>query len=162
MSHSNLDFSCLKDQYGGLLTPDDLHLFYYDIGFDKEIGDSFIYSWDHEIEKYCDENGLNIDFCELDAIPSSVPENTILFDGIENDQGNKAVALFRHLRNAFAHYYIGSSGDFYCMKDYWNNEDTITMIGKIRQHLFKGLIEEFFKQKEKNEKEKEKYYHPEV
>lgn len=157
-----LDFTGLKDYYGGPLGPDDLSLFYYDIGFDKETGTSFIYQWSKEIEDYLQKNNAIIDSVEREDIPSDFVNNQILFSMYENED-NKAVAFFRHLRNAFCHHHIGYSGDFFCMEDFDNNKGShLTMKGKIDRNLFYGLIELFFKQKSKNEDDTFKYYNPET
>lgn len=156
MSQTDLDFSCLKDNYGGLLTPEDVHLFYYDIGIDAETGHSFIYSWDNDVESFISKQNLNISECTQNQIPLSVSANQIFFSLCDKDEGNKAVAFFRHLRNAFSHYHIGLSGDFYNIKDTLSDGKTVTMLGKIQRDAFKGLIDVFLKQKAETENE---YFH---
>lgn len=42
MAHGDLTFECLEDNHVGMLAPEDVHLFYYDIGVDSEMGNSFI------------------------------------------------------------------------------------------------------------------------
>ena len=156
-----LDFTVLKDYYGGPLGPNDLSLFYYDIGFDKETGTSFLYQWSSEIDDYLQKNNAIIDFVERVGIPCDFVNNQILFSMYENED-NKAVAFFRHLRNAFCHYKIGYSGDFFCMEDFDdNNCSHLTMKGKIDRNIFYGLIDLFFKQKSKNEEDILKYDNPE-
>ena len=151
MAQINFDFSCLKDHYSGLLSPEDVFLFYYDIGIDVETGNSVIYNWDHDVEKYLADNKIVIDDCNMDEIPCQVSENQIFFSLCKEDESNKAISFFRHLRNAFSHYHIGLSGDFYNIKDTLSDGKTVTMIGKIHRDAFKCLLEVFYKQKSKAE-----------
>ena len=82
---------------------------------------------------------------------------------VSSDKDNKAVAFFRHLRNSFSHYSIGYDGNSFCMKDFQDKNKTIqTMIGKIDRRYFYGLINIFFKQKEKAENEYSKYLTPDI
>lgn len=158
MAERDLIFDCLDDNYGGLLTPEDVHLFYYDIGLDSELKDSFIYDWNDEVEHFLKDNNLVIEDSVAESVPLTVSENQMFFTIGDKDGKNKAVAFFRHLRNAFSHYHIGTSGDYYCMKDYRGDGKTVTMIGKIHRNSFKGLIDIFFKQKAKAEEDMNKHY----
>ncbi len=162
MAEKVLNFDCLEDNYEGLLSPDDVYLFYYDIGIDSETGNSFIYVWDDKIEQFAKDNNLVIIDCDAASIPTTFSENKIYFTVGDKDNGNKAVAFFRHLRDAFAHYHIGTSGDYYCMKDFRRPEKTVTMIGKIHHSLLKGLLEVFFEQKAKEEDRMYKLSHPDI
>lgn len=162
MAERVLKFDCLEDNYGGLLSPEDVHLFYYDIGIDSEMGNSFIYEWDDQIQKFVQDNNLVINVCDAASIPTTFSENKMFFTIGDNDKGNKAVAFFRHLRDAFAHYHIGTSGEYYCMKDFRGPEKTVTMNGKIHQLLLKGLLDVFFTQKSKEEDRVYRLSHPEI
>lgn len=158
-----LDFTGLKDYYGGPLGPDDLSLFYYDIGFDKETGTSFIYQWSKEIEDYLQKNNAIIELVSVDKLPTDFKDDEIYFTECNKDNGNKAVSFFRHLRNAFSHYTIGYSCNSFCMEDFDDEKRShLTMKGKIDRNLFYGLTELFFKQKSKNEDDIFKYYNPET
>lgn len=161
MVQKDLVFSCLEDSYGGQLTPEDVHLFYYDIGFDSEMGHSIMYSWDNEIELFKAENNLIIDDCDITSMPTTIKKNEMFFIIEKCDNNNKAIAFFRHLRNAFTHYHIGLSGEYYYMKDFYSDNKTVTMIGKVHTQTFRELINVFFKQKSKAEEESNKYYYPE-
>ena len=153
MDNNMFDFSSLADIYDTLLNQDDLRLFYYDISRDCYTGFSALYSWNKDIEDYLDSHGVVIDGDDGREIPTSFAENEIYFSMKECDKGNKAAAFYRHLRNSFAHYRIGRSGDYFCMKDFLQDGQTLTMIGKINVNLFKGLISIFFSQKAKIEEE---------
>lgn len=148
MEKKELHFSCLEENYGGLLSPKEVHLFYYDIGFDKETGYSFNFEWTEEIQSFLSTNNIVIDDVDINAIPLSFEKNKIYFSMIASDEGNKAVAFIRHLRNCFFHYHIGFDGNYYRMKDFQDTHETkSTMIGKIEKRYFDALIDIFFKQK---------------
>ena len=163
MEQTDLSFMCLKENYGGLLSPDDVRLFYYDICFENETENSFIYDWNKEIEAYLSVNNITIDAVLINEIPQSFENNKVFFTMVSSDKDNKAVAFFRHLRNSFSHYSIGYDGNSFCMKDFQDKNKTIqTMIGKIDRQYFYGLIDIFFKQKAKAEEEYSKYYTPDI
>jgi hypothetical protein len=151
MEPKKLRFACFEDTSIGLLIPKDVHLFYYDICADIEMGQPFIYSWDKDVEEFIAANNLIIDDCVAGSIPSEFTENVIFFTIGDEYKGNKAAALFHHLRDAFAHYRIGVSGEYLCMKDYDDKKKRTTMIGKIHRQLFKELMDIFFEQKAKIE-----------
>ena len=161
MSEIGLKFSCLEDSYSGELDPNDVILFYYDIGVDCEMK-TYPYIWDDEMEEFIQKNKLVIEVCQNGLLPQSVSVNEIYFtecfDKENNIKEDKAMAFLRHLRNAFAHYRIGASGNYYCLKDEYNKR--ITMIGKIDKRLFQGLIEIYFKQKAKAEEKYRDYLYP--
>ena len=161
MKHENLKFSCLEDSALGLLSPQDVHLFYYDIGFDSQIGQSVVYCWDNNVDQFVRSHNLVIEDCGIAQLPSSFEENKIFFTYCVRDKDDKAVAFFRHLRNSFAHYRIARNGQYLCMKDY-DKENRLTMIGKIDVDLFFELIHLFFEQKQQLENETQSYYYPEV
>ena len=162
MAQGELNYVCLEDNHLGLLSPEDVYLFYYDIGVDSEMGHSFIYSWNNDVEAFIKGEKLVIDSCDATIIPSSFNENEIFFTIGDEDEGNKAVAFFRHLRNAFSHYHIGLSGEYFCMKDFRKDGVTVTMIGKIHRMLFKELIYVFLMQKAKTEEEMNNNYYPNI
>ena len=162
MAQKELKFACWEDSSVGLLTPEDVHLFYYDICSDNEMGQSFIYSWDKNVEEFIATNNLVINDCVAASIPSTFSENVIYFTIGDIFNGNKAAALFHHLRDAFAHYHIGLSGEYYCMKDYDEKNKRTTMIGKIHHQLFKELMNVFFRQKAEADEKMNKHYYPDI
>lgn len=85
---------------------------------------------------------------------------------LSSDEGNKAFAFFRHLRNSFMHYNIGGNETYFCMKDFepqHNKQPAIlTMIGKIEKIVLYDLMNLFFQQKEKCEKQYNNYLHPTI
>lgn len=156
MIQKDLFFASLTDSYGGVLSPKDTHLFYYDICYDKEDGIALCYEWNNKVQSFLDDNGLVIKPVNVGDVPSSFEDNCIFFVMEKYDNNNKAVALFRHLRNSFSHYNIGDSGNFFCMKDFYYEKGKptdITMIGKISKRYFYSLIDIFFEQKAKIESE---------
>lgn len=56
-----ITFTCLNDTYGGLLSPNDVRLFYYDICLEKENSISFSYVWDDKIESYLKDKKVTIE-----------------------------------------------------------------------------------------------------
>ena len=148
-----LAFSSLEDSYGGQLPPDYVKLFYYDICFDKETDYHHFYVWNQEVKDYLKNHNAIIEPKNEKDMPTSVNENEIFITFAKKDNKNEAVALFRHLRNAFSHFSIGYDGRFICLKDHYipnknkPKEIVITMIGKIDWVIFKGLMDIFFRQK---------------
>ena len=151
MEQNDLFFSSLKDFYGGMLSQNDVHLFYYDICYDKEDGISLCYEWSDAIQSFIDANKITIEAVDIDKLPKSVEDNCIYFGMIKDDNDSRATALFRHLRNSVSHYWIGDNGKSFCMKDFYYDENKrptkMTMIGKIDKEYFYHLIDFFFKQK---------------
>ena len=166
MAQKDLEFSCLKESYGGKLSPKDLSLFYYDICFDKEDGFSLLYEWSDAVQSFLDINKITIEDRDIKTLPKTFDNNCIFFEMCSNDKENKAVAFFRHLRNAFSHYNIGDDGDFFLMKDFYfekSKPTDQTMIGKISKKLFYELMNIFFKQKEKlHDNFDKEYYNPNI
>jgi hypothetical protein len=161
MAQIKFNFDCFGDSSVGVLTPEDVKFFYYDICFDSEMGKSDLYNWNKDIEDFIAKNNMVIDDCVAASIPSTFSENKIYFTMGDEYKGNKAAAFLHHLRDAFAHYRIGMSGEYYCMKDL-RKDKTITMIGKIHRRLLKELMELFFNQKANIEKEMDQYYYQEI
>lgn len=116
----NISFTWDSPPWGnGILTPDDLRFFYYDIATDNITGLSKIYEWDDSVISFLETNKLTIEDC--DNINDSVDKNTILFtinkDKKDNDKETKPQAFFRHLRNAFAHYNIKRDKELFYIRD---------------------------------------------
>ena len=160
-----LKFSVLEDNYGGLLSLEDVHFFYYDVCFDHEMGYSLSYKWDKDIESFLKDNGILIEVVPVEQIPSSFEKNKMYLTMSEIDRENKAAAFYRHLRNSFSHYEIGRSDDFFNMKDLIfdtkGKTTKTTMIGKIEIRLFKELFTYFFNQKVVMEDNYNRYLYPE-
>ncbi len=157
MAEEKLQFACLEDSHVGILSPEEVLLFYYDIGFDSEMKNS-IYCWDNEMDSFCSINNLSIDECQKGLLPQVVSENKIILSLYENE--DKAMALLRHLRNAFAHYRISSSSNYYCLKDV--DKGNTTMIGKIDKRIFHHLIELYYKQKAQADEQYNDYIFPKL
>jgi hypothetical protein len=157
----NLEFASLQDNAGGLLSPDDVRLFYYDIAFDGEKNNLFPYVWNAEVQSYVDREEIIVEEKEKKDIPQCFAENTIFMT--VNDNEDKAMALFRHLRNAFSHYRINRNGDWLLAKDHPNgNANELTMIMKIDSKYFYNIISLLFKQKAQAEEEYNKLMNPEI
>ena len=156
--------SCLEENYGGPLPPKYTYLFYYDIGFDSEVGYSFNYQWNERVENFLLDNNIVIDHVENSDIPQTFEMNKIFFCFASKDNENKAVSFFRHLRNAFSHYNIGYHAEYFCMKDFNYDKNGkrkgVTMIGKIDCHLFEEIIKLFWEQKAEVEEKINKTYNP--
>ncbi len=127
----NLIFSSLKDSSSGVLSNDDLHFFYYDIGLDNHTGTPVIYKDNKETEAYKLSRKLTIEAVEQDKLPSNFQDGKICFVKYSNE--TDVEAFFRHMRNAFAHYNIKHHGDFFFMNDFYDEKCTkMSMIGKIK------------------------------
>lgn len=147
MCKLNFSFTWNRPWGNGILSPDDLRFFYYDIAMDSLTGISKIYEWDDTVKSFLETNKLTID--GSDKIDDSVDFNTILFKVAKGKDGKnketKAQAFFRHLRNAFAHYNIKRVNDIYYIKDFDKNT---TMLGAIKCELLKQFCFLFLDQKE--------------
>lgn len=142
-----LKFSCLSDSSNGVLSPDDLFFFYYGIGLDTLMGTPAIYQESNEIINFIRNRNLTIDAIEQDKLPSSFEEGKIYF--VKYSTEDKYNSFYRHLRNAFAHYHINHSSNYYIMNDYSDDAGTKkTMIGKILCQDLKDLTDLFYKQRE--------------
>ena len=87
------------------------------------------------------------DAIEQDKLPSSFEEGKIYF--VKYSTEDKYNSFYRHLRNAFAHYHINHSSNYYIMNDYSDDAGTKkTMIGKILCQDLKDLTDLFYKQRE--------------
>lgn len=140
----------------GLLNPEDLNFFYYDVSRNSLDGWASCCEWNCDIEDFIKGNKLRIEVCDAKYIPGSVDSGTILFTIDPMDSGSKADALLRHLRNAFSHFRINRNGDNYIMSDYSNGINKHTMRGYINADLLKTLIFKLYSQNQ----EKQDSYDP--
>lgn len=162
---TNLTFSCLEDSFGGLLPPEYVSFFYYDICIDKETDYHHFYDWSIEVEDFLKRNNTLIEVKDEKDLPPTVKENEVYFSFVKEDSQNKAAAFFRHLRNAFSHFSIGYNDRYLCLKDHYfsdNKPKEMTMIGKIDKDIFKGLIDIFFKQKSEIVEKQNEYLYPQL
>ena len=135
-------FEVITPNGDGILSPEDLKLFYYEVGLSSQMGEADIYDWNNEIDDFLNQVGVVVNVCPNGTITNQYTENVI---SISLSMGEtKGVALFRHLRNAFAHYHIQRFGDLFYIKDTSGNK--ITMIGCIKIEDLKNLIFLFSKQ----------------
>lgn len=127
----------------GILSPDEVHFFYYDIM--RDVGDNtqVIYEWNDEIEKFLNEKGIKVEVKEKGAISQNVDKNVMSFSTYQNE--SKPIAFFRHLRNAFAHHRITYWGEFLHVEDIQGND--FTMKGLIKYQDLKELCFLFFNQR---------------
>lgn len=129
----------------GVLSPDDLCFFYYGVGLDTLEGIPSIYEDNNEIQEFIKERHLNLDSKEPSDLPTKFEDGHVYWlEG--NCDNSKYDALFRHLRNAFAHYHIRHDGNYYFINDY-NKNGKMTMIGKIACQDLKDLISIFYTQR---------------
>lgn len=145
----NLIFSCLRDNSNGVLAPEDLHFFYYDVGLDSLTGIPSIYEDNEDVLSFIDSKKLEIKVVEQSILPTSFQDGHIYFIQEKCDK-SKYDAFFRHLRNAFSHYHIAHQGDFFLMNDYHDKAcNEMTMIGKIKCEDLMNLCFLLFGQREK-------------
>lgn len=131
------------------LTGEDLNLFYYDICTDVALQNPMMYDWNETMKDFSNE--IDIAFCSKDDMPDVVIENQIRLTKCTLDKGSNAMAFFRHLRNAFAHFEVRCKGEWVIIKD-WNPKDKTqkyTFIGKIKTKTLRSICFRFFDQREK-------------
>ena len=160
MAEKELKFSCLKDSYLGQLPPDDVKLFYYDIGLESQMK-SFPYLWEEGMNDFCKKNKISIQEVQKgSSLPLEVSKNEVYFTEYyeKKIKQDKAIAFLYHLRNAFAHYRITLVYNSYFFRDEINGKTT--MIGKIEKHLFLGLVDVFLNQKAEAEEKERDYLFP--
>lgn len=135
-------FEVITPSGDGILSPEDLKLFYYEVGLSSQMGQTEIYDWNKEIDEFLKKVGVVVNVCPDGTITNQYVSNTISISLSKGE--SKGVAFFRHLRNAFAHYHIQRFGDYFYLKDASGNK--ITMIGCIKIEDLKSLILLFLKQ----------------
>lgn len=136
----------------GVLSPDKLAFFYYDIMRDTIDYNQGVYDWNDDIQNFLDNKGIVIEEKPNGTLPNKVEKNGLYFTVCEDDKDNKAIAFFRHLRNAFAHFGIASEGEYLKLEDFGSKR---TMIGLVKYEDLKELCFLFFKQKEVSEEKHE-------
>ena len=134
-----------------ILSPEEVHFFYYDVMRDTEKNIQAIYEWNNEIENFLKEKGIRANGMVKDALPQNVEKNEIYFSLSENE--TLPLALFRHLRNAFVHHRIVYSGDYLSIED--TNGKDLKMKGLVKYIDLKELCFLFFKQKDEFDKNNE-------
>ena len=134
-----------------ILSPEEVHFFYYDFMRSTEKNIQAIYEWNNEIENFLKEKGIRANGMVKDALPQNVEKNEIYFSLSENE--TLPLALFRHLRNAFVHHRIVYSGDYLSIED--TNGKDLKMKGLVKYKDLKELCFLFFKQKDEFEKNNE-------
>ena len=129
----NLKLDALLDDCGGVLAPEDLRFFYYDVALNHLSGGSAMYERNDKVKSFMNNKDLIIDEKEQAELPNDFETNRIYFTVNEKLDGSIDGALFRHMRNAFAHYNIRCQGEFFFMKDFETGKQIkMTMIGKVR------------------------------
>ena len=126
----------------GILSPDEVHFFYYDVMRDTGNNTQSIYEWNGEIEEFLNRKGIKVEVMEKGTIPQNVEKNVMFFSICQDE--NKPIAFFRHLRNAFAHHRIVHCGEFLHIEDVLGND--FTMKGFIKFQDLKELCFLFFNQ----------------
>lgn len=127
----------------GILSPDEVHFFYYDIMRDMEDNIQVIYDWNSEIEKFLNEKGIQVEEMENRTLPQNVEKNVMFFSMSQDE--TKPIAFFRHLRNAFTHHRIIHCGEYLHIEDIQGND--FTMKGFIKFQDLKELCFLFFDQR---------------
>ncbi len=143
-----MEFESLKTSSVGLLSNKDLHFFYYDIASDELTGASVVYDWSEEVQSFIEKKGLIIEVKD-GTLPPEFEEGTIFYK-LKSPDESKAMAFFRHLRNAFAHYQVNRYNNDYYMKDVNTHlqRPVNTMIGRINCDDLQELCHLFLKQGE--------------
>lgn len=142
----NIDYA-INNPSKGILSPDEVHFFYYDVMRDAEDNIQAIYEWNEDIERFLNEKKLKVEEINKGTLLNNVCNNVICFTVSENE--SKPAAFFRHLRNAFVHHRIVRCGEYLKIKDISGND--VTMIGLLKYQDLKELCFLFFDQKTKFE-----------
>ena len=131
----------------GVLSPDEVHFFYYDVMRDTEDDIQAIYEWNEDIERFLNKKELKVEEINKGTLSNNVGNNVICFTVSENE--SKPLAFFRHLRNAFAHHRIVQCGEFLRIEDIQGKD--FTMVALVKFQDLKALCFLFFEQKTKFE-----------
>lgn len=149
----NLIFSCLCDNSNGVLDVNDLRFFYYDIGLDNYTGSPAMYEKTKEVDDFITKRNLDIRGVDAGDLSTIFIDGQVLFT-MKPNEISEYESLFRHLRNAFAHYHILRSGDYFFMNDYSDEScKVLSMTGKIKCDDLMELCNLFFDQRSKIEDE---------
>lgn len=143
----NLDFN-FNQTSPGVLNPKDLSFFYYGVGLEKMTNAPILYNWDEGIQAFVDSKQMTIeglDENEVNTLDENFEKDKILFLIKANE--TKEESLFRHLRNAFAHYNIRRDGDYFIFKDINYRTNSVTMIGSVNGDDLKELCFRFYDQR---------------
>jgi hypothetical protein len=139
----------LKIDKNGILDPEQLHFFYYDIARDTIDSRQKCYCWNKKVEEFLETKKLDIHEVRLEDLQSEEVET--LKDAIHftvPKGKSKSIAFFNHLRNAFAHFRIRKwDSDSVAMEDI-NSKRQKTMVGRIKYEDLKQLWFIFFDQAE--------------
>ncbi len=142
-----LDFS-IDQTSSGILNPEDLRFFYYDVGLETMTNAPVLYCWDEKIQSYVDSMQMEvkcIEETERHTLDNKFEKDKMFFLKKENE--TKEESFFRHLRNAFAHYRINRNGDYIFCKDIDPKDNSITMVGYIKGDSLKELCFRFIDQR---------------
>lgn len=131
----------------GILSPNEVHFFYYDVMRDMGDNTQAIYEWNDEIEKFLNGKGIKVEVMEKGTIPQTVEKDVMFFSTAQDE--SKPKAFFRHLRNAFAHHQIVHCGEDIQCEDIQGN--VFTMKGLVKFQDLKELCFLFFDQRTKFE-----------
>ena len=125
------------------LNENDLKFFYYDVGLEQidnlthivKISDNeistFVKKYNIIIEKVDNNETISRDLTNIGI-------NQIVLKCM--DKENEAMAIIRHLRNAFAHYRIRKNENLFFINDFMPNQTDITMLACIEDKLLYELV----------------------
>jgi hypothetical protein len=135
----NFDFT-FKRKKKGVLNLKQLRFFYYEVARSANDHMMVFFDWDDEVEAFLKSRGIKM---EVKSRISTVEplENVVYFT--KGKKEDKQEALFRHMRNAFAHYRIVKDGDYIVMED---SNKNLTMSAMIKYDDLEELCSIFFRQ----------------
>ena len=128
----------------GVLSQEELIFFYYEIVTQNEDSKIIGCEWNQEVKDFLSAIGVVIQNCPSNQLSNQFIDNTIYYT--KSNSESEVMALFRHLRNAFAHLHIQKFGNFVYLKD--ENAKNTTMIGKVKYEDLKNLCNILSKQLE--------------
>ena len=147
-----LDFRCPSTMLvAPVLRGEMIEYFYRNIAFESVKRGSIILVDDKDFFCFANRCSLNIKKCKDIEIPNEVPDNTIIFSIVKKKRGrhktkeSMAVAFFRHLRNAFAHFLVYEDGNYLIMCDEKKKGRTCLnkkcMVGRIEYSTLKEFCD---------------------
>lgn len=127
----------------GVLSPEDLKFFYYNVGLENNDSLMSVVNW-NDVEPFAKDKGIKVS--ELKCADDNVGNGEIKLTTLSTKTEDFSEALLRHLRNAFSHYRIVRNGDNYSIRDY--NGKKLSMIGNVNAEALKEVVFHIIETKE--------------
>jgi len=136
----------------GVLSPEDLKFFYYNVGLENNDSLMSVVNW-NDVEPFAKDKGIKVS--ELKCADDNVGNGEIKLTTLSTKTEDFSEALLRHLRNAFSHYRIIRIGDNYNIRDY--SGKILSMIGNVNAEALKEVVFHIIETKENFKNKSIKY-----